>query len=229
MPASQPLHLLPFRQGSPAANMAEDILLLESLSAVTLRPYGWAFPCMTFGYSQCWAFAQTQAEGLPLVRRPTGGGVVDHRNDFTYSLLLPTAHPLSRAKASESYRFVHEALAEALGDQAESVPCVGKAQRSAPTVCFQRPEVFDLVVPGTHEKLAGAAQKRNRHGLLLQGSVNKKRAPRVAEVNFVQHFANILAKHLGSNFAQAPWPTFAPEREAHWHTLFASDPWNHRR
>jgi len=42
-----------------------------------------------------------------------------------------------------------------------------------PGVCFQRAELYDVVHEYTGEKIAGAAQKRNKQGLLFQGSIWK--------------------------------------------------------
>src|SRR5208282_3580950 len=102
-----------------------------------------------------------------LCRRPTGGGVVDHRDDWTYSLVIPRGHPLEEARATQSYRAIHEALAGALGEA--GVPVVLKpVSESAPGaepggpagVCFERAEVFDVVHADSGAKIAGGAQKR---------------------------------------------------------------------
>ena len=42
---------------------------------------------------------------------------------------------------------------------------------AAPGVCFQKAELYDVIDPTTGAKIAGAAQKRNKHGLLFQGSI----------------------------------------------------------
>ncbi len=99
--------------------MALDFLLLQRYpesAAPRFRHYEWRTPAFTFGYSQKIGFvranlpsdlsaiasAKAEAlakEGLPhsstfdLCRRPTGGGIVDHRHDWTYSLVLPPLHP----------------------------------------------------------------------------------------------------------------------------------------
>ena len=50
------------------------------------RAYGWREPTITFGLSQPFTAVRTllgEGDGiLRLVRRPTGGGVVDHRDDW---------------------------------------------------------------------------------------------------------------------------------------------------
>ena len=114
------LHILPERTGGAAENMAVDFLLLQRYpesAAARFRHYAWRSPAFTFGYSQKIAFVRAQLPGgvgLDLCRRPSGGGLVDHREDWTYTLVLPRGHPLEAERAGVSYRTVHACLAEAL-------------------------------------------------------------------------------------------------------------------
>src|SRR3954463_13362724 len=141
------LDLLPNRTGGAAENMAADFLLLQRYPQnqhARFRHYGWHRPAFTFGFSQKIAFARTQLppdEPVELARRPTGGGVVDHRDDWTYALVIPRGHPLEELRATQSYREIHEALAGAL--RLQGVPAVTKLVRdpdpaeAAPAgVCF---------------------------------------------------------------------------------------------
>ena len=117
------LDVLPVRTGNAPENMAHDFLLLQRYpraAVARFRHYGWRGPAWTFGYSQKIAFvrAQLPADARDLCRRATGGGVVDHTEDWTYALVIPRGHPLYDARATESYRVVHQALADALIEQA---------------------------------------------------------------------------------------------------------------
>jgi len=131
------LHTLPVRTAGAAENMALDFLLLQRYPApetARFRHYEWRTQAFTFGLSQAMdyiranlpsgssAIASATAEalakeGLPhssgfdLCRRPTGGGLVDHRNDWTFCLVIPRGHALFEAPATQSYREVHAALA----------------------------------------------------------------------------------------------------------------------
>lgn len=74
---------------APAFNMALDDALLEAmprLQTPVLRFYGWTEPAATFGYFQ--KIAEVEAATLlrPLIRRPTGGGIVPHDADWTYKI-----------------------------------------------------------------------------------------------------------------------------------------------
>jgi lipoyl(octanoyl) transferase len=229
------LHILPTRTAGAAENMALDFLLLQRYprpEAVRFRHYEWRGPAFTFGFGQKVAWVRSQlGEGdtLDVCRRPTGGGIVDHRQDWTYALVIPREHPWWEARAAHSYRAVHECLAEALrklGQPAGLQPA-GQAMPGAPAagVCFQRAEVFDVIRENTGEKIAGAAQKRNKHGLLLQGSVWK---PAVGPLDwdlFGGHFLAALSEAMGAALDPQPWPDFDEEEAAGLAEQYGSAGW----
>ncbi|MBA4136432.1 MAG: lipoate--protein ligase family protein [Opitutus sp.] len=215
------LHVLPVRTAGAAENMAIDFLLLQrypDAGAPRFRHYEWRGPAFTFGFSQKIAFVREKlAADLPvdLCRRPTGGGIVDHRNDWTYALVIPRGHALEEARATQSYRSVHEALTDTLvafGQPAElKAACEPPAEGEecapvGPGVCFQRAELFDVVNRTTGAKIAGAAQKRNKHGLLFQGSIEKGSVAALDWDEFGVRFAAALARSLGGESTETPWP-----------------------
>ena len=155
-----------------ALNMAGDEALLDAMprwQKPVLRFYGWSESAASFGYFQKYAEIERATLLRPLVRRPTGGGLVPHDADWTYSLAFPTVHAWYGLSAIESYRRVHEwirAAFESLNVAAELAPCCRKTE---PGQCFAGYEKFDVLWHG--KKIAGAAQRRNKLGLLIQGSV----------------------------------------------------------
>ena len=173
---SEPWYFLRTGRGEPSWNMALDEALLEGVGSAgsgigrpVLRFYGWSEAAATFGYSQKFADVASWTPLRPLIRRPTGGGMVPHDIDWTYSLVVPPEHPWYQLRAEESYRRVHAWVSgsfRSLQVQAEL-----SAQCDKPVVgrCFIGAEKFDVLAGG--RKIAGAAQKRNRLGLLVQGSI----------------------------------------------------------
>ncbi|MFC7336006.1 hypothetical protein ACFQY0_02355 [Haloferula chungangensis] len=155
---------------SGPANMAVDEWLLETLEGPLLRVYRWEENWGSYGYFVPDSEAAQSLIGLKRVRRWTGGGIVDHRSDWTYTLLIPRGELLAGMKGAESYRVIHQALANAL--QAGGVECaVAGARSSTPGGdCFQRPVEFDLI-GAAGKKIAGAGQRRTVRGLLHQGSL----------------------------------------------------------
>lgn len=164
--------LLDSGPGAPALNMGWDetlLLRVAQLGAPVLRFYGWTEPAATFGYFQRIAEIESWTPLRLLIRRPTGGGLVPHDSDWTYSFAVPPGHWWFKLRAEESYRRLHEWLRDAFAGvqlATELAPCCDK---QLPGRCFAGPEKFDLVAHGA--KLAGAAQRRTRDGLLIQGSI----------------------------------------------------------
>ena len=158
--------------GEPAYNMALDEALLENAATLgrpVLRFYDWTEPCATFGYSQKIAQIEAATNLRPLIRRCTGGGLVPHDDDWTYSLIFPPDHEWASVSATESYRRTHALLQSAfqrIGIETTLADC---CRRPKPGECFEGHELHDLLWNG--KKIAGAAQRRNRFGLLIQGSV----------------------------------------------------------
>ena len=234
-----PLEVLPTRTAGAAENMATDFLLLQRYPGTgpRFRHYGWRAPAFTFGYAQKLAFVRSQlppGESFDLCRRATGGGVVDHREDWTYALVIPRGHPLEEARAAHSYRVIHEALADALrslGVRAETKPCEPEAAEPGPAgVCFQRAEVYDVVHPGSGAKIAGAAQKRNRHGLLFQGSLWKPAVDRVLDwEEFGSAFVARLGGALDMPAVTTPWPELNEDEVSGLTEQYSSPEWNAQR
>lgn len=157
-----------------AENMAIDQLLMERIGVhPILRVYRWSEPALSFGYFL--AMADVEAlfppeGGLNYVRRWTGGGIVDHRIDITYTLVIPRTHRLSRARGAESYCVIHKALAASLLQMGESARLTPVDEGDGALACFDNPVAHD-VTDAAGQKMAGAGQRRTRHGLLHQGSV----------------------------------------------------------
>jgi lipoate-protein ligase A len=157
---------------SAAFNMALDEALLHTAAKrgrPLLRVYSWARPSVSVGYFQ--KFPALLAESHEVVRRQTGGGVVYHVEDTTYTVVVPPAHALYAMKTADAYRALHKAVAATF----KSSPALHDAQLRSPQgqyECFQRPVHGDVVIDG--RKLAGGAQRRTRSGMLHQGSIAAK-------------------------------------------------------
>lgn len=157
---------------APAFNMALDETLLESaaeLGRPLLRFYGWTQPAASFGYFQRIADVERATHLRPLVRRPTGGGLVPHDSDWTYSVVIPPGHSWYALRASDSYERMHHWIQSAFTSLGMTVELATCCRKELPGQCFAGYEKFDVVSLG--RKIAGAAQRRTKAGLLIQGSV----------------------------------------------------------
>jgi lipoate-protein ligase A len=153
-------------------NMAFDEALLEAgaqSGKPVLRFYGWKERAASFGYFQKYEEIKRLTLLRPLVRRPTGGGLVPHDADWTYSVVFPTSHWWYAFRAMESYQRIHEWIRDSFAKLNVSTELSSCRLNESTGQCFAGAEQFDLVWHG--KKIAGAAQRRNRLGLLIQGSV----------------------------------------------------------
>ncbi|MEO5720106.1 MAG: hypothetical protein ABIR71_01385 [Chthoniobacterales bacterium] len=176
---------------SAAANMAVDEALLQTATQPVLRFYGWRQPARSFGYFGCFVDVAAQAPERELVRRWTGGGIVLHGSDLTYSVILPRSAFEKLPSPQTIYRVIHGAIQQALGDGMD----IALAGADAPKIsdaCFANAVAADVLIEG--RKIAGAAQRRTRAGLLHQGSIQNVQLP--------ASFPNAFAAALCVNYAE---------------------------
>jgi lipoate-protein ligase A len=175
---------------SGAWNMAVDEALVEAVAEdqkPTLRIYRWERPTLSLGYFQSYSERESHPPslGADVVRRLSGGGAILHDRELTYSLILPSTHPIA-ADTQLLYRNIHQAIVRWFtsffpgeGVSWRLVLCGGApnegVQREQPFLCFQRRSPGDVLlidgaVAGDH-KLVGSAQRRRRGSVLQHGSI----------------------------------------------------------
>src|SRR5262249_9336770 len=186
--------------------MAIDEVLLSREPSAILRFYRWNKPAISFGYFVTFAEARVAAGGRAMVRRWTGGGIVLHGDDLTYSIIVPASKPVFAESSKSIYENVHRALSCALmteREKGELVPVAALYERRneiESTVmdrryddCFASPVHADVMVNG--RKVAGAAHRKTRSGLLHQGSIQHENLNH----EFRRIFGKLLANNLVSN------------------------------
>jgi lipoyl(octanoyl) transferase len=170
---------------SAALNMATDEALLETATQPTIRFYRWDHPALSFGYFGKFDDVANQESERDIVRRWTGGGIVFHGEDLTYSIVIPASSPAFSESSMSIYERTHRAIQSALGSDTE-LASIASAKISES--CFANPVRADVLLNG--RKIAGAAQRRTRRGLLQQGSIQN--------VDFRNGFAERFADELSS-------------------------------
>ena len=181
---------------SAALNMAVDEALLAEASVPILRFYRWRQPSISFGYFGRYAEVAGESGRCDIVRRWTGGGIVPHGDDLTYSMIIPSSDPLFLRSSPEIYRAVHEAIRTALNASGIAANLVTKPGPKISEACFANAVRADVVTAG--RKIAGAAHRRSRAGLLHQGSIQQKDLP--------ERFRNDLARTLCQNYEEKNLP-----------------------
>jgi len=160
-----------------ALNMAIDeaILIhhLKGEAPPTLRVFRWSQPSISLGRFQSVEreieLDICQQRGVALVRRPTGGRAVYHRDEFTYSIVISKRYGVPSGIIA-AYTYLAQGLLAALRlleVQAEiSDERVNKHPSAA---CFASSTQADLTSGGF--KLVGSAQMWKEDALLQQGSL----------------------------------------------------------
>lgn len=215
--------LLVFQDREPrnaALNMAIDEALLEKVSAPALRFYQWARPALSFGYFGKIADAKKIGADREVMRRWTGGGIVLHGEDLTYSFVVPNRERTSITSAHEFYRLLHLAMQQALRSVGVLADFVNETPPKISEACFANPVTADLLVNG--RKIAGAAQRRTRAGLLQQGSIQFEKLP----ADFPRQFAATLFPRFKFSSLSPELLTRAEEIAA---AKYATTAWLNRR
>ncbi|OGS13574.1 MAG: hypothetical protein A2234_01645 [Elusimicrobia bacterium RIFOXYA2_FULL_58_8] len=182
--------------------MATDEALCENLPAPhVLRFYNWASPGITFGYSQRRKAVQeaVTAANTPItdiVRRPTGGGIVFHETDITFSFIFnspgvyfepgKTYDRLHRVITAEYARLgvTFDLLKEKTRDYAVNDPAMN---------CFEKPVNMDILYNG--KKVLGGALRKFGDYMLYQASFQAPDAQKDAPLH-----RNAVIKALGTEF-----------------------------
>ena len=192
--------------------MALDEAVLEAMPRLgqpVLRFYGWVEPAATFGYFQKFAEVEQATLLRPLIRRPTGGGIVPHDADWTFSLAFPASHAWHRLRAEESYRRVHEWVRAAFARIGVTVELASCCRKTGPGQCFVGYEKSDVLWQG--RKIAGAAQRRTHAGLLIQGSIQPPPLG-LAKVDWQRAMCDVAVQSFGVRWAEFEVDTALRER-----------------
>ena len=150
--------------------MALDEALMESGSVPFLRFYRWKGPCVTFGYFRSYREVRRAIPCVPssiFVRRLTGGGVVVHDGDCTFSFAVLW----EKGETPRSlYRKFHGAVQEELGRRGVEVASHAGLGDGASLLCFASPVCGDLLFRS--RKVLGGAIYKKGPWMLYQGSLD---------------------------------------------------------
>ncbi len=201
--------------------MALDEALFENASRPILRTYSWAEEWVTFGFSQSQSAVAKAVGSMPLVRRWTGGGIVEHRGDFTFALIVPRTDAFAKIRPCESYRVIHRAMAQALEHAGTAVTLAGPVPAMAPGACFVGTPAEADLLGADGLKVCGGAQRRTQQGILHQGSLQQTDIP--------PGLSNALAFQLSDRVEKFVPQTDLNDRVTELISArYGSDAWNRR-
>ncbi len=162
--------------------MAVDEALLLSFdpsdSLPILRFYGWNPPALSLGRFQDAAavlnLERCRAAALPLVRRISGGGVIYHGDELTYSIVCAPHHLPPSTSIKESFRILTGFLLifyTKLGLDPSYAMDIGQGGGLGERTpfCFAGQESYDILIQG--KKIGGNAQRRLKQVIFQHGSI----------------------------------------------------------
>jgi lipoate-protein ligase A len=168
-------HLLESEAASGARNMALDAALLahaRRTGEATLRTYTWSRPTLSLGRHErargLYDAVRLAAQGVDVVRRPTGGRALLHHHELTYSVTAPVGG-LSLVETCAAINDLLRAALAALGVLVTVAARGPRALRPDGSACFAAPAPGELTVAG--RKLVGSAQLREDGAFLQHGSI----------------------------------------------------------
>lgn len=187
-------------------NMAIDEALLAcfkpGFSRPMLRLYGWepaAFSCGRFQKEEeIIDMQRCRADHIQVVKRITGGGVIYHARELTYSLVCPAeAIPDSR---SVKEAFFH--LTSFLLDFYRSLGLSplyasehfrdGRPLGERTPLCFAGTESCDILIRG--KKIGGNAQRRLKETIFQHGSIPLEQMPEQGGTYLLEKRADLAEK-----------------------------------
>ncbi|MBU0503252.1 MAG: lipoate--protein ligase family protein [Candidatus Omnitrophica bacterium] len=140
----------------------------------TLRFYGWNPASFSLGYfqdaSKVLDIPRCAKEKTHFVRRFTGGEVIFHDQELTYSLSFPRPAASSFNSVKDSFKINSSFILETyrkLGLDA-GFTSQGSAGGSG-ALCFESCEEYDIMVRG--KKLGGSSQRRIKNIIFQHGSI----------------------------------------------------------
>jgi len=199
--------------GPPSEDLAREAWLLERAAEgeVSLLFTSWPGRVVVLGYAQKPEEADLdwcRTNGIPVLRRLTGGTGVIHQGDLGVGLALPQSHPWAR-EIRGLYDHFLEVLAPALravGGEVSRLAEPRHASRVRSPICFLDQLTDSLVVDG--RKVVGCAQTRRRGAVLIHAAVllglDAELYARVFGVS-----AEVVRAGLAPAVTEAAWQTVA--------------------
>jgi lipoate-protein ligase A len=160
---------------SAKANSCIDLTLFKTFnkdSLPVLRLYSWQ-TSLTFGLSQKPSDYVTLLEEYKnnFAKRITGGGVLFHGHDISYSLIIPTSYIQDKG-VKETYELICSFILNFysnLGLKANFAKDIEAIVLSKDAFCQVGFEAYDIIING--QKIGGNAQKRSKNVIFQHGSI----------------------------------------------------------
>lgn len=168
-------------ENTGSLNMELDMNLVKQArpDSIVLRLYRWRPYCISLGANQSISEinkVKAGADGIDIVKRPTGGRAILHSEELTYSVVMPLNREIS---PRQIYQQINSALIEGLkiydsgltGLELEGIQPDLNAfyKENLSAVCFGVPAKSEIKYTG--KKIVGSAQRKIGSIILQHGSI----------------------------------------------------------
>jgi len=180
--------------------MACDEILCETMpEKYILRFFNWEKPGITFGFAQRYKniidILSDEHKNFDITRRPTGGGIVIHETDITFSFIFYSPEEFNPKK---TYNKIHSAIFEEYKQNDIKIDIANISNSNYninnPIMeCFKKPVEMDLTYNG--KKILGGALRKFSDYMLYQASLQFENA----RDNFEKHY-KIIKKAIEKSF-----------------------------
>lgn len=157
-----------------------DATILASLGSTNiLHLYNWTGATITYGHfikvEDFIDLERAKLHEVQLAKRPTGGGIVLHVDDLSFSFFLPSNHKNYSRHSLDNYRFINQIVVEAILEILPSYSDLinidlSDQHASRPSFCMAEPSKYDIFF--RNKKIGGAAQRNKKQGYLHQATLN---------------------------------------------------------
>jgi len=180
--------------------MACDEVMCETMpEKYILRFFNWKKPGITFGFAQRYKniieTLNERQKSFDITRRPTGGGLVIHETDITFSFIFYSPEEFNPKK---TYDIIHSAIFEEYRENGINIDIANVSNSNYninnPIMeCFKKPVDMDLLYNG--KKVLGGALRKFSDYMLYQASLQFENARN----DFEKH-SKIITKGLSKKF-----------------------------
>jgi len=160
---------------SPAQNMALDEALMQNFTSKTtpiFRLYTWENNAFSIGrFQDLSKISNFDSFGKNFTRRITGGGLLLHGFDVSYSLIIPSLR-LANKSVKQGYEFLCSFLYtfyRKLGLEIDFAKDILSDKLASSVFCQVGFEPYDIIIQG--KKIGGNAQKRSKNFIYQHGSI----------------------------------------------------------
>ncbi len=163
-----------------------------------LRLYRWEKPSFTYGFSQNPEneidLLKCKADGVQIAKRMTGGGILFHDDEITYSFVCSKSDVGEPEGVFVSYRNICKFLMrfyESLGlEPSFALQAEDFKNKCSPSeLCSAAYEKYDIIIG--EKKIGGNAQKRRRQVIFQHGAISCS-----IDWNFVRQYLKFLPANI---------------------------------